>query len=233
MYKIKEFENYFIDEQGNVYHKQCYKNGKIKINLLKQKDNMNGYKYVSLFKNNKEYKRYVHRLVAQTFINNPNSLPEVNHIDGNKQNNNIDNLEWCSRKYNHQHAIDTGLFKTKPILKYDKEGNLIKRYSNFKELKLEMLNVTHSGISNACHTLKRTYKDYFWRYESSVLPVIPFKKKKTNIIVNQYDLEGKFIKQWNSYIEATKSLNLPIGDISRVCSGKRKTSGGYIWKKAN
>lgn len=52
---------------------------------------------------------YVHRLVAQCFIANPNDYPEVNHKDGNKENNSIDNLEWCTRSQNNKHAFETGL----------------------------------------------------------------------------------------------------------------------------
>ncbi len=64
---------------------------------------------VSLWKNNKGKTHYVHRLIAQTFLPNPQNKTEVNHIDGNRQNNDIKNLEWCTRKENIRHAIDTGL----------------------------------------------------------------------------------------------------------------------------
>lgn len=53
--------------------------------------------------------RLVHRVVAETFLENPINLPEVNHIDGNKQNNSVYNLEWCSRNYNLKHAYSVGL----------------------------------------------------------------------------------------------------------------------------
>lgn len=63
-----------------------------------------GYEEVSLSMNNKKYMRRVNRLVAQTFIGNPDNLPQVNHIDGNKTNNCVENLEWCDGSYNMQHC---------------------------------------------------------------------------------------------------------------------------------
>lgn len=69
------------------------------------------YLRVELSKDSKRKKYYIHRLVAQAFIPNPNNLPCVNHKDGNKLNNNVDNLEWCTYKDNNVHAKDTGLNK--------------------------------------------------------------------------------------------------------------------------
>jgi len=64
---------------------------------------------VHLYKD-KKYKNYqVHRLVAQTFIPNPNNLPQINHIDGDSLNNRINNLEWCDNSHNLKHAVETGL----------------------------------------------------------------------------------------------------------------------------
>ena len=68
-----------------------------------------GYFQVSLWKDNKGKHAYIHRLVAEAFIPNPSGLKEVNHLDGNRQNNHLSNLEWVSRTGNAQHAIATGL----------------------------------------------------------------------------------------------------------------------------
>lgn len=68
-----------------------------------------GYFQVSLWKNNKGTWFYIHRLLAQAFIPNPEGKPEVNHKDGNRQNNSLDNLEWATRIENAQHAVRTGL----------------------------------------------------------------------------------------------------------------------------
>lgn len=67
------------------------------------------YFVANLWKNNKQHTFYIHRLVAEAFIPNSCNKPEVNHIDGNKQNNSVNNLEWCTRKENAKHAVKTGL----------------------------------------------------------------------------------------------------------------------------
>ena len=78
--------------------------------VLKQGTNHKGYPIVYLSKDGKQKIITVHRLVAKAFIENPLSLPQVNHKDGCKTNNYVDNLEWCDNSYNQKHAHDTGLF---------------------------------------------------------------------------------------------------------------------------
>ena len=84
------------------------------MNLKTQKwisinDNGHGYKQISVTVKGKRYVRYIHRLVAECFIPNPENLPQVNHLDGNKANNSADNLEWVSISENLKHAYRTGL----------------------------------------------------------------------------------------------------------------------------
>jgi len=92
---------YTIDSNGNVYSK----NGRKR----KTRINRSGYNCIILTKNNKQYNTFVHRLVALSFISNPENKAEVNHKDGDKLNNSIDNLEWMTTKENAQHSWDTGL----------------------------------------------------------------------------------------------------------------------------
>lgn len=73
------------------------------------KDPRYGYAHLSLTKDGIAKRVWLHRLVAETFIPNPNNLPQVNHKDGNKSNNHIDNLEWCTVAHNLKHAVETGL----------------------------------------------------------------------------------------------------------------------------
>ena len=102
---------YYIDEQGIVYTHKL----KVKQTYLSN----SGYKYVVLRINGKNKCYYNHRLVALHYLLNPNNYPQVNHIDGNKLNNNLDNLEWCNNSMNSIHAFKNKL-RTAPKHLYKK-----------------------------------------------------------------------------------------------------------------
>lgn len=102
---IEGFENYTINEQGIVKN---IKTGKLKT--IRPNAQV-GYLQVNLWKNNHGHELYIHRLIAKAFIPNPLNLPEVNHIDGNRQNNSLNNLEWVDSQGNKIHAVRTGLRK--------------------------------------------------------------------------------------------------------------------------
>lgn len=95
---IEGYKGYQVSNYGNVKSLNYNRTGKEKI--LKPTKNSDGYLQVSLHKDGKRKTCKVHRLVAQTFIENPNNLPQVNHKDENKQNNNVENLEFCDSQYN-------------------------------------------------------------------------------------------------------------------------------------
>lgn len=98
---IEDFTDYKVNENGEVYS--------IKRNkILKQYEKKN-YLGVYLYQDNKKKFRLVHRLVANAFIPNPNNLPQINHKDENSKNNNVENLEWCTQKYNNNY----GTYKTR------------------------------------------------------------------------------------------------------------------------
>ncbi|AUR92124.1 HNH nuclease [Vibrio phage 1.170.O._10N.261.52.C3] len=87
---------YFVDEEGNVYGKR--------VQYLKQQLTKKGYKRVSVTIDKTKYTLFIHRMVATVFIPNPENKPEVNHIDGDKTNNHVSNLEWMTTKENINHA---------------------------------------------------------------------------------------------------------------------------------
>lgn len=110
---IEEYKGiYEVSNLGNVRRIEYFdkKHYKWRKRTIKGRLNSKGYLQVSLSKNGKVKNEYIHRLVAHAFIQNPNKLPQINHIDGNKQNNNADNLEWYTCKDNIKHAVDNGLF---------------------------------------------------------------------------------------------------------------------------
>lgn len=133
-----------------------------------------GYLYVALSKDKKRKNKRIHRLVAETFIPNIKNLQQVNHIDGNKKNNKVDNLEWCTREYNMQEAFRLGLvgrpkskehYKSRTIKQYDLQGNFIREWNCLRDIERE-LNYRHTNISACCRgKLKRVY-GYIWRYAS-------------------------------------------------------------------
>ena len=103
---VKGFENYLVSSLGNV--KTI--NGKLKKVVY---DSKNDYGYVELWKNNKGKKFRIHRLVAEAFIPNTLGKEQVNHIDGDKKNNCVSNLEWVTPKENIRHAIENDLSSIK------------------------------------------------------------------------------------------------------------------------
>lgn len=115
----------------------------------------------------------VHRLVAETFIPNVNNLPQINHKDENMLNNCVDNLEWCTAKYNsnygkHCENLSKALtkFKGKAVLQYDLNDNLIKRHRNLEDARKSLKIKSNMNIWRCCKNKAKTAYGYKWRYEN-------------------------------------------------------------------
>jgi hypothetical protein len=158
--KIKGFENYEVFEDGTVS-----RNNKILVSYM---NNALPYSVVSLYEDGKKHTKFVHRLVAQTFIPNSNNLPIVNHKDGNKLNNHVDNLEWVTSAENKKHAMDNGLVGNtsgipKRVLKYSLDGEFIAEYPSMLEAAYQ--NECHyTSISKACKGKQKTCKGFIWKF---------------------------------------------------------------------
>lgn len=130
--EINGYERYFINEDGTVFDSKYQKNVATWIDTV-------GYRQCYLKDSDgKKHSKRIHRLLAMAFIPNPNNLPQVNHKDGDKLNNNIDNLEWISNKDNTQHGYDNGLYKFKTrchaINVYTKDYKFYKQYKSIRSM---------------------------------------------------------------------------------------------------
>jgi len=117
LYEVSRFGD-VIGIDRTVIRKTTLKNGlyveqelKIKGRILKPDISNQGYYMVSLFKNGKSTRFYVHRLVGVAFVDNPNNLPQINHLDSDRLNNFYQNLEWSTQKQNMQHCVKMGRHK--------------------------------------------------------------------------------------------------------------------------
>ena len=149
MILIKNFPNYYVDEEGNIYSD---KTGILKP-LKPYFDTKKRYLICALRKDGKCYRKSVHRLVAEAFIDNPNNYDVVNHIDNDTTNNNVNNLEWCTQKHNIQHMYkntDSTPVRNFKKAKLYKDGVLIKECKSVAEASREavrLFNIPFSMIN--------------------------------------------------------------------------------------
>lgn len=185
MLKIKDiqgFESYTVDTNGNVF-------SKIKNKYLRQTINKFGYCKVTLQKNKNRKMFSVHRLVANAFIPNLYNLPQVNHINGNKQDNRAKNLEWVTAKENMIKAVKIGLFENvkkiqrknaiknnlskyhtlaneatkKKVVQLDKNKNEINTFESISDASRKT-GITITSISYVCNNKRKTAGGYIWHF---------------------------------------------------------------------
>ena len=175
------YDKYIINNKGDVY--SLYTNKILKISYNKQ-----GYVRCGIYYNKKTKTLAVHRLVAQCFLENPNNYKVVNHINGIKDDNRVENLEWCTQSYNIKHAFDLGLNKISdnqrvltsirmkkfmsenhPSLKavycFDKEGNLVNSFTSIKEAS-KFYNILESSIGNNLNNKSKYCNNLKWEYDT-------------------------------------------------------------------
>jgi HNH endonuclease/NUMOD4 motif len=151
---------YEVSNLGRVKSFRYFKSGR-KVCLLKPSVHTKGYLYVGLAISEKGIKCKlfkVHRLVAEAFIDRIVGKEHINHKDGDKQNNRVDNLEWCTPKENARHAHATGLIVHRRVSKFDLQGNFMESYRSLKESARE--NNISRDIALSMVTGHKTHKKY-------------------------------------------------------------------------
>lgn len=169
---IKYNNNYEISNFGNVRNKKTKR-------LLKPAISNKGYYMVALSNKSQSHTYTIHKLVMEHFNRCAFDEEVINHIDHNKLNNKIDNLEYVTQKENIQDAWNNGLCEN---IRIQARKNILKA------------------------------------------------SKHDRLKINQYDLNGNFIRQWDCIRHVQKELKINNSNIVACCKGKRKTAGGYIWK---
>lgn len=231
---IKNYEGlYEVSDTGLI------RNFKGQIRSTKPNKNVQ-YLQVDLYKQNIRTHKYIHRLVAEAFIPNPNNLSEINHIDGNKQNNLVSNLEWVSKKENTEHAIRTGLKTYKTRLSEEEFLQILERVIQGENY-LEICNDPDIpyNVPFLSTKIKALAKKYNKEAElKEALRLQKIKRAQVNGIKNRnfrrigmFSKNSEFIKEFSSITEAAEYLNTKnVGSISNALHGRQKHASGYIWK---
>lgn len=231
-------DRYMVSNIGRVYSKS-------KKTMIKTRY-VNGYESIGLNKNGKRVDTFVHRLVAKAFIPNPDNLPIINHKDENPSNNRVDNLEWCTYKYNNTYN-DIHIRKAKKtsrtVYQYDCDGNLISEFCSSKDAS-RVTGISNSNICDCCngklhitHNNVFSYtildkEDILKRFKTFRTGVLSKKNNLNSKTVNQYDLEMNFIASYPSAREASRQLGFSQSLISSVCRKELVQTHGFVFRYA-
>ncbi len=225
---IKDHPKYKVSSLGRIYSEKTKRYMKsVIVNKTEKKD---GYKQTKLDK----IHYYVHCLVADAFLgHSPLSLlyPVVDHKDNNPLNNELSNLHWVESSKNSWFAHNRdNSYNHKRVYQYSLDGEKIGEYKHIAEAARE-INTDYTNIFHACAGKYKTSGGYQWRYENEK-SIIKLNKAGRETAIIQYSLNGDEIKKWKSSAAAVRELGINGSSISCVCSGRRKTAGGYKWKYA-
>ncbi len=251
---VQGFEGFYqISNYGRV--KSFYNNAEGFIR--KNGTDRLGYKWIGLRKPGLKSPTHslIHRLVALHFVPNPNPdlYLEVNHIDGNKENNYYENLEWCTRSYNVKHAFDNGLKVNKrgaehphsiKFYQFDLEGHLIAEWKGVTGCARTLvalnpqigksLKVVRGDISACLNGRYKSACGFIFSFDSSVNPdehKPDTRPKKPIIGVHKKTgavLRFPGVRDAEGFVTDEGEV-LQATMISKCCLGKRKSHGGYVW----
>ena len=232
---MKEFtKGYYITKEGKIYSNIGNKGLKERKTHL-----INGYPSITIRK--KVYK--VHRLVAKYFLPKVEGKGIINHKDGNKQNNNVANLEWCTQKENAQHAWDNGLCSRqrptqyKPVYKIDMTTfEIVTEYESITVA--EQHNPKAKGhIASCCTGNRSNASGYYWIYKEDYdKDKIKEKINLKNTMCGKHNPAAKRVlcittgEIFETLKDAADKYKISSSNISSCCRGKLKTTGGKQWE---
>lgn len=184
MKDVKGYEGYYkVSADGAIISTARQRpDGRIyKEKVLSPGKGSAGYLNVTLCKNKVMKCINIHRIVAKNYLPNPENLPEVNHIDGDKHNNAISNLEWCTSQHNIRHGISNGLRtvsdhsrkvssengkkRRRPVACYDiHTDELVSAFISIKEAVDQKYATQDTKVTEVCKGRRNTHNHYKWRY---------------------------------------------------------------------
>lgn len=219
--------SYYITEDGKCYNSNTGK-------YLKGQENYkNGYfSYNLTLPDGSKTRQYAHRLVAKAFLPIPEEgKTEINHIDGNKLNNNIDNLEWVTPEENQKHAISTELRKFDHVFCFTKDKILVAEYLNVQQA-ADAVGISSGLISQEMNKeVKALTGGFYWSREKELKTVKSYPNLGKSKKVNQYDLNGKYLMTYDSTGIAARAIGAKASShIGECCRGKIKSYKGFIWR---
>ena len=210
------------------------KNGKkqfVKGRVLKQYRDYYGYMYVQFYENGKRITLKVHRMVAIAFIPNPDNLPQVNHIDCNRSNNIVSNLEWCTNQYNTAYREKYGKASSRPVFAVNVKTSEVLHFKSRGEAERE-LNIAHQDILAIIKGQMNTVHDYWFTENESEITEEKIKEIRSGVRlrpVTAVNLRTMKVFRFENRKEASRQLDISQSSISDAIREKCKIVKGFLF----
>ena len=206
-----------------------------------------GYLFVFLYKNGKKKQRYIHRLVAEAFVSNPENKREVDHIDNNKDNNRASNLRWVTHKENQNNAItrarmleDTSKFASqvgannpfsRKVRMYSLDGKYIRTFDCLSDA-AKFVGVSDGCIGKVCRGERFSSGGYVWAFDGQPKMKIArqIKTPTNKRPIQQFTIGGELVAEYSSVSEAASNTGFQAPNIIHAAKGEAKTYKGYKWR---
>lgn len=225
--------SYLISDDGKVFSAKTNK-------ILRSQVQNNGYCRIELTIDGIRRKEFIHRLVAEAFIPNPNNYPIINHKDENPKNNHADNLEWCTYEYNvnygncpskrvanHEYIAGWNHVQSKPVKQFDLDGNFLHEYGSCG-MAATLTGLDARSINKCANGKLKQYAGFGWSYTDTYTYDAHPHHTIRNGDIDCLDLQGKLVKTYHTQDELRADGFVPQS-VCRVCRGERKQYHGFTF----